>query len=278
VTNPSTTGEDFIINGQSLMTYAYAIQTLAGRENIPPRVGDNIRIPYRNGRIWKPKTYDQRVITLGMWVKDTDVNGVTPVQGPRAQFNTNLRALKRLFAPLGAQLSMQRTLIFASGMETHTAQGECSGTMDLTPITIRVGTLTIDITMADPWWYGSPASPTVSSTGAAITNIGDVEAQKIVLTFNGPLTNPRLTNTSVLAPVSVWYNGTIAGGASVTLDCGVFTAVNNLGASVIGSVSHQGSLRWMLLEPGSNAMTLDNVAGGSVGAGSVTVAYSPPYT
>jgi hypothetical protein len=277
MTNPSTVGEDFTVNGVSLMTYAYAIQTLVGREQLPPRVGDNIRIPYRNGRIWKPKTYDQRMITLGMWIAGSRVDGTVPVN-QRAQFNDNLRVIKRLFAPLGRQLTMTRTLVFGTGFETHTGQGECSGDNVLVPTTIRLGTMTVDITMADPWWYGAQVAPTLTSTGATVTNAGDVEATSLVLTLNGPLTNPRIRNNSVAPTVDVRYSGTIGAGASVTLDCAAFTAIDNLSNSVIGNVSHVGSLRWMVLEPGANTLTLDNYVSGGVGAGSVTITYSPPYT
>lgn len=282
MTNPSTTGEDFLVDGTSLMTYAYAIQTLAGRERLPPKIGDNIRIPYRHGRIWKPKTYDQQLITLGMWVRGVTTAGVVPSQGERAQFNTNLRSLKRLFGPTGRQLALQRTMLYVTGMETHNAQGEvasgaasAANEMDLVPATIRFGTFTVDIVMADPWWYGPQQVITMPAT---INNPGDVEATNLLLAFNGPLTNPMLTNTSVSPNIAVWYTGTIPTGQSVNLDTSAFTAKDGAGNSIIGGVSHIGSLRWMLLEPGNNVITLTNQAGGSVGTGSVSLTYSPPYT
>jgi Phage tail protein len=278
MTNPSTVGEDFLVDGTSLMTYAYAISTLAGREKLPPKVGENIRIPYRNGRIWKPKTYDQQVITLGMWIRDRDVNNVRTAGETRGQFNSNLRALKRLFAPTGRQLALTRVLVFATGTETHTALGEASSQMDLSPVTIRYGTFTVDITMADPWWYGPGTSNPVTSSGATINNPGDVEATNMVVTLNGPLTNPRLSNSSLSPAVTLSYTGTILSGQFVTLDCNGFTAFDSSGNSVIGNVSHGGSLRWMLIEPGNNTMSLDNGSGGSPGTGNATIVYSPPYT
>lgn len=300
MTNPSTVGEDFQVNGQSLSTYAWGIQTLAGREQTPPVVGDNVRIPYRNGRVWKTKTFDQRTLTLAMFVNGTDVNGAIPTGfstvaiARRAQFNSNLRTLKRLFAPRSAQLSISRTLQFLTGVETHTALADAynpsSGGLtpgggglgtdqwDLVPVTINYGTFSIDLVMADPWWYGPQQTPSVTSAGLTITNPGDVEHDHPVITFNGPLSNPMLTNTSLSLPIQVWYTGTIASGSSVILDAGAYTALTNLGSSVIGSVSHSGSLKWMLLEPGNNIMTLTNQQGGSVGTGNAVVQYSPPYT
>lgn len=276
MTNPGTTGEDFTVDGTSLMTYAYAIQTLAGRERLPPVIGDNIRIPYRHGRVWKPKTYDQQLITLGMWVRGSDVSGNVPIGvQERAQFNSNLRALKRIFWPTGRQLTMQRTMLYLSGYETHTALGEASSQMDLQPVTIKLGTFTVDITMANPWWYGPQQVVSIPST---INQPGDVESTHMVITLHGPLTNPMVSNTSITPALAVWYNGTIGAGATVTLDTSAFTAVDNGGNSVLGSLAHTGSMWWMLLEPGANIITLTNQAGGAVGSGTATITYSPPYT
>jgi|SRR5215472_6459871 len=294
--NPSTVGEDFTVNGVSLSTYAYNIQTLAGREQTPPIVGDNIRVPYRNGRIWKQKTFDQRTIVLAMYVRGCDVNGVVPATRTleRATFNSNLRMLKRLFAPRGSQLIVTRTLQFLTGTETHTgladaynpssggftAGGGGLGTnqWDLVPVSITYGTFSIDLVFADPWWYGASVAPVITSAGGTINNIGDVEHDHPVIRFNGPLTNPMLTNLTPNPDVAVWYSGTIASGAYVQLDANAYTAVTNTGASVIGNVFHTGALKWMVLEPGNNSMTLTNQAGGAVGSGNATVTYAPPYT
>jgi hypothetical protein len=292
MTNPSTLGEDWLVDGTSLYTLAYNISTLAGREHLPPKLGDNIQIPYRNGRIWKPKYYDQQMITLGMWIRGADVNGNVPSTrtGSRAQFNSNLRALRRLFAPTGRQLALSRILQFTTGAETHTAQGEVAsgsassaGEMDLQPITPMLATFTVDIVMADPWWYGSNIVTVITSSGATVTHPGDVEASGVsvgsmTIALAGPLTNPRLTNTSISPNVWVQYTGTINSGTTITLDLAAFTAKDQLGNSLIGSVSHSGSLRWMLLEPGSNAMTLTNGASGSPGTGTATLTFAPPYT
>lgn len=299
MTNPSTVGEDFQVDGQSLYTLAFSVWTLAGREQAPPIVGDNIAIPYRNNRIWTPKYFDQRTITLGMWVKGTDQDGnlpdgfATPMIAARAQFNENLRTLKRLFAPRDQQLSLSRTLQFTTGLETHTALGDAynpssggfsagggglgTDQWDLVPVTSWYGTFTIDVVMADPWWYGTQIGVGVSwPTPTVITNVGDVLQDHPVITLAGPLTNPVVTNT--LTPnVSVTYNGTIGAGHFVTVDCGAFTAFDDLGNSVTGNVTHAGSLFWMIIEPGSNTFTLTDTVGGSPGSGFATVTFSPPY-
>lgn len=298
MTNPSTVGEDFTVNGTSLYTLAYNVWTLAGRENIPPVVGANVSIPYRDGEIWIPKTFDSRTLTLGMWVKGTDVNGNVPSQGTRAQFNTNLRTLKRLFTPR-VQIPITRTLVFTTGTETHTGLGEffnpssagfTSGgggmgtdVMDLVPVTQSYGTFTIDLVMADPWWYGeTQVTGTVSSSTPSIvvTNPGDVYNDHPVVTLTGPLSSGvMLSNTtSGMVPLNLWYNAAIASGSSVTVDCGAYTAFDNNGNSVVGNLLHSGSPKWMVAWAGANTFGISNYGGGSYGTGSIQVAFYPPYT
>jgi len=279
-----STGEDFLVDGTSLMTYAYAISSITGTQRLPPKVGDNIRIPYRHGEIWKPKTYDQNVITLGMWVRGYDVNNNIPAWGEKAQFNSNLRTLKRLFAPVGRQLQLQRRVLFNTGYEVHTGQGEAASQMDAQGVSRTLCTFSIDLRMADPWWYGTQVTtPGITSAGATIFNPGDVDATSLVIRFNGPLNQAMLTNTSITGGygpggnVLVIVAENIAAGHWVQLDCAAFTAVDDTGASQLATIAHQGTQRWMVLQPGNNIFTLGNWLGGAVGAGNVTITYAPPY-
>jgi len=283
VTNPSSAGEDFLVDGTSLMTQAYAISTITGTERLPPKVGDNIRVPYRHGQVWKPKTFDQQVITLGMWVRGVDVNGNLSGDA-RAQYRSNLRTLKKLFAPTGRQLSLQRTVLWSTGLTTHTGLGEASSQMDVTGVSRSAGTFTVDLRMADPWWYGSQiVTPGITSAGATVNNPGDVEVSAMKLRFNGPLNGPMLTNTSITTGFGPGGNVllllamNIAAGHYVDVDTTAFTAIDDTSISQIVYVAHQGSQRWMILAPGNNVFTLGNWTGGAVGAGNVVITYSPPY-
>lgn len=270
--------ETYTVDGTDLRTYAWNIDTLSGTGRLPAKVGDNVRIPFRHGRTWKAKTYDSRVETLSMWVHGCAADGTVPAAGERATFNANLRALKRLFAPTGRQLHLERTLEFPAGEETHTALAEVTSTIDPIFAGALSAAFTVDLLMADPWWYGSQQATDVTSAGATVTNPGDVEATAMIISLVGPLTNPRLRNASVTPVVDVRYAGTIAAGQTVTLDTDAFTAVDGSGNVVTGKVSHAGALPWMVLEPGANAMQLANYLGGAVGSGKAAVAFRPPYT
>lgn len=272
----ATTDETWTADGVLLNTYAWNIRTLSERSGLPPTRGENDAIPYRPGRLWVPKMYDQRVVPLAMWIVGCDANGLLPTaHSRRAQLNANEDALLRVFGIRHRQITMVRVKRMPSGPLTLTGLVECAGTMS--PSMMAGGTratLTVDLLMADPFWYAPLATESVTSSGATITNPGSAEALDMQVSFVGPLTNPRLVNTT--AGIEVRYAGTISSGQTVVLDTANFTAL--LGATnVIGSVRHVGAPQWMKLRPGANVMALNNWQGGAVGAGSVTVAYRPPY-
>jgi hypothetical protein len=99
----------------------------------------------------------------------------------------------------------------------------------------------------------------------------------MTIVFAGPLTNPRLTNTTVSPNIYVQFNNTIPSGMGITIDCKALTAVDGINYRT-AEVGHGGSMLWMVLAAGANTLTLTNSAGGGVGAGSATVTFAPPYT
>ena len=62
-----TTVEYWTVDGTDLNTLAYNVESKASRLNVPPVRGENVLIPYRDGRAWQPKRPDERLITLSMW-------------------------------------------------------------------------------------------------------------------------------------------------------------------------------------------------------------------
>jgi hypothetical protein len=273
-----TTTEVLSVDGVDLNTLGYNVTTLTGRESLPPRRGDNVEIAYKQGRIWTPKSYDQRRETWSMFVIGADEDGLVPAVGARAQFNDNLRMLKQLFGVRQRQLVLQKKILTGSGLVTLTAEAECVGTLD--PTIMAGGTRAVfsaDLLFADPFWYRTQESETFSSAGMTITHPGTIEATKMTIRLDGPLTDPRIRNTTRSPNAELRYTGTIAGGDYVTIDTDQFTAVlHSTGANVVGKVANSGSVWWMELLAGANVMTLDRHSGGAVGAGTVTIDYLPP--
>ena len=268
--------EDFKVDGVSLKTLAFNIETRSGWDGLPPKRGDNQEVPYRPGQVWQPKEWDQRVLPLKMWVIGCNEDGTLPtVESRRARYNSNLQKLRKLFATRHRELALERTLDLPGGAVVTTGLGEVMSTMDSTTVAGATrGTFTVDMQMADPLWYGAQVTESVTSAGLTIVNVGEDIAAKMTISLIGPLVYPRLKNTT--NGIDVRFNGTISGGQTVVLDTDAFTALNGV-TNVIGNIRHAGSPWWMKLMPGNNAMTLDNWQGGAVGAGSVSVVYKPTY-
>lgn len=271
-----TTAETWTVDGTVLNTYAWNIRTLSDRSGLPPRRGDNESIPYRPGRLWVPKMFDQRTVPLQMWIAGCDDDGLVPTaHSSRAQFNENEDALLRLFGVTHREVEIVRVKDMPDGPLTLTGLAECSNTMS--PSMMAGGTratLTVDLVMADPFWYGPEAEQEVTAAGATLEHVGSAPCVDMLIELVGPLLNPRLRNT--LTGVEVRYSGAVAGGETVTLDTANFTALLD-GDNVVGNVRHLGAPQWMVLLPGEQALELNNWQGGAVGAGSATITYRPPY-
>ena len=271
-----TTTELYIVDGLELNTYAYNIRTLSGRESTPPVVGENREVVGRAGASWQRKDYGPRQEAWAMWVLGCDVDGGFPsTHSRRAEFNENLEQLKRVFGVRHRQLVLEKRKEFPDGLRTYSALGEVVDVID--PETMAGGTratFSVGMLLADPFWYLPTESATFDSAGATVTNPGTAIAQKMTIVFTGPLTFPRLTNT--VNEVEVRLGRSLTAGQSVILDTDRFTAVDQGGVNSIGSVSQFGSDWWMELHPGPNPLELTNSNGGPVGAGTVTVTYSPP--
>lgn len=269
----NTTTEYWEVDGVSLHTRAHSIETLSGREGLPPRRGANAVVAYRRGEVWRPKVFAARRLALAMWVKGSDANGIIPVAGARAQFNQNLESLKTMFGVIDRELVLTRRKQVLASLLVQTGRAECVGTLEPNMNGPTLGKFVVDLLMSDPFWYGADVNETVPIVGATLVNTGSAAVRNMVIRFNGPLTNPQLVNQSPDIPVAVSYVGTIAGGDWVELNTDDYTARDQDGISVIGNVTHSGERSWMALFPGSNVMLL-NVTGGS---GDVDITYAPAY-
>lgn len=158
----ATTEEEWKINGTTLNTLAYNIETLSGRFNIPPRRGENVVIPYAPGRLWVEKIPDQRPLTLAMWVRDANTSGVVPSteQARRAQIRDNIETMKNLFGVYDSLLNIEIKVRLGSGLVTRTGQAECVNTLDFQweEDWVRHAKFIAELVMPDPYWYegGTP--------------------------------------------------------------------------------------------------------------------------
>ena len=101
-------------------------------------------------------------------------------------------------------------------------------------------------------------------------NVGSAPATSMVITMEGPLSNPILRNRN--NGIWIQYVGTIASGQSVVLDTKHFTCLQGED-NMISIVKHGGDAYWMILDAGSNSMELET----DVIGGKITLSYYPAY-
>lgn len=277
MTSTTWSPRDVRVDGSSLANYGYGIELRSDMLGLPPRRGDNRPAYGRRGTRWRRKTLDQAEMGLQMWVDARDpTTGAYPVGrlARLAQFYDNMRELTSLLGVDDRELALARDEnTLAGGVETLTGRGEVVSGARFQPDEDWEdhARLSVGILMADPLWYGAATSATISGSGGTVVVAADLAVNDMVLTFTGASSAPILTNTTTNPDTFVQFQGVIAGGAAVVIDCQAGT-IKRLSDSLnlIPYLRYGGSsLDIFRLLPGSNVLTLS-------GGGSVTIAYQPP--
>jgi hypothetical protein len=277
----------------SLHQYAWSIATFGGsRFGLPTLRGQNVTVAYRAGQQQRAKYSDQRTISLVMFVAGMQqpASGAIPGADQRLTFNNNWQQLRQLFWNPGADGSQQGKLTRqwyitqagVTGLVTANAMGEVAGSMDPTMTGRYRADFTVDVLLSDPFFYGGTVSKSVPyNSTTTVTNPGEATAgegyfsavNSYTITFNGPLHNPLLTNSTNGCAVQLGM--ILGGGYNVVLDILNFQATDSLAANQIAAVAHAGSRTWLPLAPGANSLLLTSTSGGDTG--SCLVQFNPPY-
>lgn len=277
----NTTDIYWDVDGQSLHTWAWNIETLGGeRDGVPPFRGENMKTPYRPGTRHAPKLPDERTLTLLMWTKASDQDGVegTTEAEKLEQMFANRRALKRLFwNDNGQQVNLTKRWYEGGDILSATAKVELANSMAASMSGPYLGKFSVDLLMADPFFYADIAEVDFAvDIGSIIHNPGDAwtTGTGCKVEFHGPLTNPKLTNLSPTP--NIWFQlaTSIATGDFVTVDFDNWTVTRDSdGANLIGGLTHSGAHQWLKLRPGDNALILEATSG----TGSAHVLFAAPY-
>lgn len=261
--------QSWTFDGTDLTTYAYNVGILFAPLSIPPRRADNLVVPGRTGRVYVPKVFDQRIVSLGMWVRDViPGTGLSPSE---AQLLTNLDALRKLFAQNG-----RSALNHVMGGVTRTVQAEVVNTITFQPRGSRLYRFVVEFLLPDPLWRASSATQvgptTIDSNPKNITvdNDGTYRVEDAVFTITDEISAPRLT----IGSIYVEYAGDVAAGETLVIDVGDFTAELD-GTNVAGDITHDGDLLWLPIETGSNTLV---VSANSIGAGGSAPAVQVDFT
>jgi hypothetical protein len=282
----ATNQELWYFNGVALQDPfgAWNISTMGGsRFGLPTLRGQNIAAPYRAGQSFRSKYPDQRTITLTMWTDGQGSSAVDaaayPASDQRLAFNNNLQSLRQLFwarnSGGSAQATLQRNWYLTQGgsnlLVQSTGMAEIAGSMDLTMNGRTNAAFSVDLLMADPYFYGALQTHACTGGSTSLTALGEGIVGEgwpsSVSAFTVSLSAAATVSNSTIGGVSF----TVSTGPSfpVTVDILNNTVIDNLGNNVIGNFSHAGSRLWMCLQPGTNSI--------AVSAGTATFRWNDVY-
>ncbi len=262
-----TPAELWYWNGLCLMQPYWNISTFGGsRSGIPTLRGQNIQVPYRAGQAWRAKYPDERTISLTMWIDGDGTQAGWPAADARLAFNNNWQALRQAFYTRGAlghiQGQLQRSWYYTQAgtaqLVTNTAMAEVAGSMDLSMNGRTGAAFTVDLQLADPYFYGPARSQGITGT-QIITAYGEgvvgegfpstVSNFTVVMSAAGTVTNNTAACSMTVAPGPTF---------PVTVDILNYTVTDNLGVNQAASLTHAGSPLWMCLLVGTNSITVSS--------------------
>ena len=254
--------ENWIFNGFSLSSRGkWDVEAVIEGIGIPKFRGNDLRVPFQHGNRWIKKRFDRRKVVLSMWIKGAD----------RADLDDHIDAFLTDIGNPGLH-TLSRTL---RGGETRLAQAEVCSEIHFVRKNPGYAKFALELELPDPFFYGTGQTTdvkTVSSSPFTWThvNAGSAPATNLVITLEGPLSNPILRNRNN----GVWlqYVGTILSGQAVVLDTKYFTCLQG-DQNMISIVKHGGDAYWMILDARNNSMELETETIG----GRVTIAYYPAF-
>ena len=248
--------EWYTVNGESLATYGYALESTT--IGTPERKGANVTSPIVHGDFFREKRFGQRIDSFNIWVCDADpeTNVIPPTEaGKRAQFNKNLDYVNGIFnslTPYGLKngaLEIKRYNIISLGTATYssntstkvtfscTAHGLSAGdkvsVSGATPEILNFESLVVDAVTTDSFTVVKTVGTISTNTaGTAYGTIERVAYGEVVSSYS--IDDPRQFNYAIFSievvfPDPRWYDT-----ASTSL---LVTKGTNLsvGASTIGN-------------------------------------------
>ena len=255
-------------NGTDLSTFG-KITVIEGYLDMPQRRGGNQVIPFQHGTMHAGKYYDERRLAFGITINKSSASAL----------ETAFDDLRKLIAP-----RTQKTLsLTREDASVLTTQAIVDAPLQVSRVTNTLARLVVEFVMPRPYFRLSTAiadnTTTINTSpkSMTVTNPGTIEERDPTITLTGPLSNTVITNTTV--GVSLTYTGTIAGGEVVTISTnsyGEFTATSTAGGgtNVIGNISHNGAAALMVLDVGSNTLSITD---STATTGTVKVSFHAPY-
>lgn len=234
--------------------------------DIGNRRGENILIPYRHGRIYVPKYWDERRITIGLGIIGTSASDL----------ESKIDTLHALVSSL-TQKTLSQTREDAT---VRTVLASVDTPMQVERFSAVIAKAVIEFTLPFPFFRLSTEVSTNETTinanpkAMTVNNPGTVEERDATIVLTGPLENTVITNSTTGYVLT--YTGTIASPRVVTISIvnGEIVASDDLGANKISNITHSGGSALMVFEPGNNSLS---VADDSHSTGKVRFRFYAPF-
>lgn len=218
----------------------------------------------------------------------------------RQRFNDSWDFLRRsVWKPNGSQVTLTRrwkltspytghnwgtgtpwTGLPATGANILTASAQAEMTSNMAPTMTgrHRGEFQMDFNLADPYFYGTQYTENVSNMDGAVTvwNDGhDTALDNVIVEFHGPLSYPRIVNTTTNPDSILYFDSNIGADVVMTVNVGAFTCLGSNGNNYIGLTRHVGSRHFFGLAPGAN--TLHMTTNNDSQLGYAVVKWRAPY-
>lgn len=275
----NSTTEYWSVNGVSIQTLAFNVETWGGSLQAPPALrGSDTTIPFVPGQRLQRRMPTARTLQFSMWVQGSDADGKVPASGTqRTNFEKNWKMLRDLFWNQGEPVTLTRRWkeFGSSTVQTASATAIFAGGLspDMTGRTRAV--FSVDMLLPDPFFYGNIVTLTFpAGTASSITPtiLGDYPTDRITITFRATRENPRLTNVTD-SNSWVQFNTTVTGTNTAVLNVKDWTAREG-SVNSIKKVKFQGKNKsWFTLYPGTQQLALS----GTSGTGTATLTYQPRW-
>lgn len=255
------------IDGTVLNELAWNIQGLLWRKKTATPRGNNSIVPNRDGRIFVPKRYDQRTLTIPMWVRGSETDGTFPAgnDARRDQLLENVDILAELFT---APESGMRTIeVDDPNLGTISAEFECIRAIDFRDRPASdLAFFNASIVLPGVWFKGTTQQqgPTTRNNNNTwnITPGGHTAIRDSLFTLTatgGACTNPKITNNG-LDEHYFQYTGTMTNGSVLVVDTGSFSATLDT-VPVSGLMSWSGRQEMLVLDNATQQLEFNSSSG-----------------
>lgn len=188
------------VDGYSLDALAHGVEKKT--RTIPAAINADTRLPGMDGVAGSLNDdYEAGILTLGMWVKGTDVNGVVPPgSNSVAEVRRNVELLAFLFSKKHALIDIREDVaglgirqLWCKGSDPVTPEVVVGSVCRFTVTLIAPGVFSQDVEVSD-WAQSSVVSDTVyevANLQGSSAPVGDAS-----ILFTGPGNNPQITDVT----------------------------------------------------------------------------------